>query len=116
MTDHSDTGVLYKNSINEASIPAATGLTNSAIFIYEYIMQLNGSFAVIMLQTKLLDKYIEYDSDVDIFMSSLLFPLACGFSDTSEVVDFKAYSYGYMFLNHYYVSILSSMAIMISML
>ena len=35
-------------------------------------------------------------------MSALLLPLTCGFGNTSEIVDFKASLYGYVFLNHYY--------------
>ena len=49
-----------------------------------------------------MNNYIDYDSDVDIFMSSFLFPLTCGFSDTSEVVDFKVHLYVSTFLDHYY--------------
>ena len=56
-----------------------------------------------MLQTKLMDNYIAYDSDADVFMSVLLFLLTCGFSDTSKIVDFKACLCASIFLNHCYV-------------
>ena len=56
-----------------------------------------------MLQTKFIEYYIDSDSDVGVFMSTLLFPLTCGFSDTYEIVDFKACLYASIYLNHYYL-------------
>ena len=46
-------------------------------------MWINDSIALTMLYTKFIDDYIGYDSDAGVFMSVLLFPLTCGFSDTS---------------------------------
>ena len=81
--DHSGADVLHNNILNEKTIRAATGITNSKIFGREYIMKLNDSIAMTMLQTKFMDAYIDYGSDAGVFMSTLLFPLTCGFSDTS---------------------------------
>ena len=61
--DHSDADVLHKNALNEASIRAATDLSNSNIFKHEYIMQINDAVAMTMLQTKFVDDYIDHDSD-----------------------------------------------------
>ena len=36
-----------------------------------------------MLQTKFMDNCIDYDPHAGVFMSALLLPLTCGFSDTS---------------------------------
>ena len=55
-----------------------------------------------MLQTKFMEDYIDYDSDAGVFMSALLFPLTCAFSNTSKIVDFKACLYASIYLNHYY--------------
>ena len=46
-------------------------------------MWINDSIALTMLYTKFIDDYIDYDSDDDIFMSVLLFPLTYGFGATS---------------------------------
>ena len=56
-----------------------------------------------MLQTKFMDAYIDYGSDAGVFMSTLLFPLTCGFSDTHEILDFKVCLYASIYINHYYV-------------
>ena len=81
--DHSGAAVLHSNMLNEKTIRAATGITNNKIFGREYIMKLNDSIAMTMLQTKFMDYYLYSDSDAGVFMSTLLFPLTCGFSDTS---------------------------------
>ena len=65
-------------------------------------MQLNDSLVIVMLQTKFMDDYIDYDSDAGVFMSALLFPLTCGYSDISEIYDFKACLHASISLNHYY--------------
>ena len=57
-----------------------------------------------MLQTKFMDDYIDYNSDVGAFMSTLLFPLTFAFCDTSEIVDFKACLYASIYLNQYYTA------------
>ena len=71
--DHSGAGVLCNNTLNEATIRAATGLSNSTIFRHEYIMKLNDSIAMTMLQTKFMDNCIDFDSDVGVYISSLYF-------------------------------------------
>ena len=82
---------------------SVTGLTNSTIFRQEYIMQLNDSTATTMLQTKFMDDCIGHDSDVDVFMSALRFPLTCSFSNIPEIDDSKARLYASIFINHCYV-------------
>ena len=81
--DHSGVSMHQGLILNEATIRAATGIANSAIFSQEYIMKLNGSFAVTMLQTEFMNDYVDCDSDACIFMSALLFQLTCGFCNTS---------------------------------
>ena len=66
-------------------------------------MQLNDSTATTMLQTKFMDDCIGHDSDVDVFMSALRFPLTCSFSNIPEIDDFKARLYASIFINHCYV-------------
>ena len=99
--DHSGTDLLHNNIINEASIQTATGLSNSNIFQQEYIMQLNDVVTMTTLQSKFLDDYMDHDSDAGVLMSTLLFPLTFAFSDTSEIVDFKACLCTSIYLNHY---------------
>ena len=83
VTDHSGAGVLHNNILSEATIRSATDLTNSTIMRQEYIVQLNDSLTMTMLQIKFMDDYIDHDSDAGVFMSAFLFPLTCAFSDTS---------------------------------
>ena len=66
-------------------------------------MKPNDSVAMTMFQTLFMHDYIDYDSYVGVFMSVLLFPLTCAFSDTSQFVDFKVSFYAYIFPKHYYV-------------
>ena len=66
-------------------------------------MKLNDSIAMTMLQTKFMDNFLNYNADTDVFMCALLFPLTCGFSDTSEIVNFKVCLYASAFFNHYRV-------------
>ena len=101
--DNSGVNMLHNNILNEVTLQAATGLANRKIFRQEYTMQLNDSTAMAMFQTKLMHNYIDYDFDTNVFMSALLFPLTCGFSDTSYIVNFKASIYASIFINHYYV-------------
>ena len=54
------------------------------------------------LKSKFMDGYIDYESDACILLSTILFPLTCGFSDISEIVDSKACLYAYIYTNHYY--------------
>ena len=58
---------------------------------------------MIMLQSKFMNKYIDYESDVSVYISALLFPLTGGFSDVPEIYDFKVYLHASIFLNHHYV-------------
>ena len=66
-------------------------------------MQLNDWIAVTMLQTKFMDDYIDYDSYAGVYMSDLLFPLTCVFSDDSKIMDSKVYLYVSVSLNYYHV-------------
>ena len=64
-------------------------------------MQLNDVVTMTTLQSKFLDDYMDHDSDAGALMSTLLFPLTFAFSDTSEIVDFKACLCTSIYLNHY---------------
>ena len=68
----------------------ATSLANSNIFKREHIMQLYDAVAMTTLQSKYMDDYMYHDSDAGVFMSTLLFPLNCAFSNIFEIIDIKA--------------------------
>ena len=56
-----------------------------------------------MLQTKFKDNYINNESDASVFMSILLFPLTCAFSNIPKINNFRTSIYVSTFFYHCHV-------------
>ena len=67
-------------------------------------MQLNYAVAMTMLKYKFMDDNMDHYYDAGVFMSTIQFSLICAFSDTSEIFDYKACLYAFIYLNQYYVA------------
>ena len=54
-----------------------------------------------MLQTKFVDNYLAYGSNVSVFMSALLLPMTRGYSNISKINNCRTSMHVFTFLNYY---------------